>query len=435
MKSITVREFEPIVCNPDYKEDYPYLEEERFRKLEQFIRSGQENVSAETDILQFLKIGFRRNVGDTITASNFVGVIQVQDGTQVEILPKISLSEADENFAKTKKIFCQMLRCLKDFEGRAISDAQLQVGRMNLYETFIHMYVSSVDGLVKEGLRSSYIPVEENRNTFKGKLLVNKQIRHNLVHQERFFVSFEEYSLNRPANRIIKATLQKLKRLSHSMDNMREISRLLGCFADVNPSTNYDADFKHVKMDRTTKRYIPLMQWSKVFLKGKSFTAFSGDVHGRAILFPMEKVFESFVAKRMKEQYEPLGCQVSAQDKEYYLFDEPRLFRLRPDIVITCSDGRQIILDTKWKRLSPNFRNYGISQADMYQMYAYAHKYQKKDGLLPEVWVLYPLNDDMKMEESISFTSHDGVHVHVYFIDVEHIHDSLADLAKRLEIC
>lgn len=434
MESITVREFEPIVCNPDYKDEYPYLEKAHFQKLEQFIRSYQENESEETDILQFLKIGFRRNVGDTITASNFVGVIQVENGAQVEILPKISLSEVDENFSQTKKIFCQMLRCLKDFEGRAISDAELQTGHMNLYEIFIHMYISAVDGLIKEGLRSSYISVEENRNAFKGKLMVNKQIYHNLIHRERFFMNYDEYSLNRPANRIIKATLQKLKRVSHSFDNVREISRLLGCFAEIEASTNYDADFKHVKMDRTTKKYIPLMRWSKVFLKGKSFTAFSGKVHGRAILFPMEKVFESFVAKRMKEQYEPLGCQVSAQDEAYYLFDEPKLFRLRPDIVISCHDQRQIILDTKWKRLKPNVRNYEISQADMYQMYAYAHKYQKKDQELPEVWVLYPLNDEMKMKESISFQSHDGVHVHVYFVDVEHMQDSLTDLAKRLKI-
>lgn len=33
---------------------------------------------------------------------------------------------------------------------------------------------------------------------------------------------------------------------------------------------------------------------------------------------------------------------------------------------------RTVILDTKWKSLVDNERvNYGISQADMYQMYAY----------------------------------------------------------------
>ena len=43
-------------------------------------------------------------------------------------------------------------------------------------------------------------------------------------------------------------------------------------------------------------------------------------------------------------------------------------FALRPDIVIR-KDNRTVILDTKWKYLYKNERNnYGISQADMYQM-------------------------------------------------------------------
>ena len=35
-----------------------------------------------------------------------------------------------------------------------------------------------------------------------------------------------------------------------------------------------------------------------------------------------------------------------------------------------------IILDIKWKNLINNkYKNFGISQADMYQMYAYSKKY------------------------------------------------------------
>lgn len=35
-----------------------------------------------------------------------------------------------------------------------------------------------------------------------------------------------------------------------------------------------------------------------------------------------------------------------------------------------------IILDIKWKNLINNkYKNFGISQADMYQMYVYAKKY------------------------------------------------------------
>ena len=40
----------------------------------------------------------------------------------------------------------------------------------------------------------------------------------------------------------------------------------------------------------------------------------------------------------------------------------------------------ELIIDTKWKLLTGNEdENYGISQADMYQMYAYAHKFKCND--------------------------------------------------------
>ena len=186
-------------------------------------------------------------------------------------------------------------------------------------------------------------------------------------------------------------------------------------------------------MDRTMISYGHLVEWSRVFLKGESFTAFSGNANARAILFPMEKVFEAYVAKRMKALYEPSGWQVSAQDQGKYLFDTPKRFHLRPDVVVTRNDGSKVILDTKWKRLTPEMRsNYGISQADMYQMYAYAHKYGESGVKLPDVWVLYPLNDEMRNQKPLSFESEDGVHIHIDFIDLEHADASLMALKEKL---
>ncbi len=326
-----------------------------------------------------------------------------------------------------------MLRSLKEFSGKYISGADLQTERMPLFEFFIHMYLVSVWQLVKQGLKSSYIHEKANSRYFKGKLLVGQNIRQNLVHPERIFMSFDEYNLNRPANRIIKATLLKLKRMSAGASNVREIAQLLSYFSEIEASLHYEADFAKVSLDRTCRAYESILRWSKVFLTGESFTTFSGNTYGWALLFPMEKVFESYVAKKMKQCYEPMGWQVSAQDQGKYLFDTPKKFRLRPDIVITDENGRQVILDTKWKRLKPNERiNYGISQADMYQMYAYAHKYQKSNAPLPEVWVLYPLNDDMRNQEPIVFQSYDGVQIHIFLLDLEHMEESLLQLRKNL---
>ncbi|MDD6267836.1 MAG: restriction endonuclease, partial [Clostridium sp.] len=118
-----------------------------------------------------------------------------------------------------------------------------------------------------------------------------------------------------------------------------------------------------------------------------------------------------------------------SQDKGHYLFVEPkRQFALRPDIVLEL-DGRTVIMDTKWKSLVDNERiNYGISQADMYQMYAYSKKYKTS-----EIWLLYPVNDDMRDHTDIRFDSGDGTTVNVFFVDVANIEDSLRLLKMKLE--
>jgi 5-methylcytosine-specific restriction enzyme subunit McrC len=64
-------------------------------------------------------------------------------------------------------------------------------------------------------------------------------------------------------------------------------------------------------------------------------------------------------------------------------------------------------MDTKWKLLSNNVRNYGISQSDMYQMYAYSKKYNAK-----KIVLLYPQPDNLS-EKEISFHSDDGVNVEI----------------------
>ena len=58
-------------------------------------------------------------------------------------------------------------------------------------------------------------------------------------------------------------------------------------------------------------------------------------------------------------------------------------------------------MDTKWKKLIDNEnKNYGISQADMYQMYAYSKFYDATD-----IWLLYPMNDAMRGHEDIIYIS------------------------------
>ncbi|WP_370632751.1 hypothetical protein [Halobacillus sp. Nhm2S1] len=66
----------------------------------------------------------------------------------------------------------------------------------------------------------------------------------------------------------------------------------------------------------------------------------------------------------------------------------------------------------------------------MYQMYAYSKKYNT-----PEIWLLYPLTDEMD-SGYISFYSNKNEDietiVRVFFVDVSNIEESLEVLKEKL---
>ncbi len=429
-----IREFEFITCNPEYEGDpvpnIHYISKDRFKELDTFIRRQNDN-DEEANSLDFFRSFIKKGIGDVIQAKNYVGLVQLGSGFQVQILPKIDMGGETDAKHPIQRVFIDMLRSLKDFPCKVFSYSNLRIEDMNIFEIFINMYIQQVSELTRRGLKSSYLRIEDNKNIFKGKLIISEQIKKNIAHNERFYLAFDEYSQNRPENRIIKSTLLKLQKISNSSNNVKTIRQLLTYFDMVEFSINHDKDFSRVVIDRNTKDYEDVISWSKVFLMNKSFSSFSGDNKAMALLFPMEKLFEAFVAKHLSKVFSEAGYDVSTQDTGKYLFTEDKrdVFSIRPDIVITDKRGFKIIMDTKWKRLdnSPE-NNYRISQADMYQMFAYSKKYNAKN-----IWLIYPLVDSLCDHPPIEFKDEEETLVSLFFINILNIEAELKKLLEKVE--
>lgn len=442
---LEVREFDKITVDVLEAHGWP---PEVFTELKAFVREYTSDERGE-DASSFFRIGYQRGLGTYIRVNNYVGLIQLRSGQQIQILPKIDFSgEKDEDKTQTKKVFLRMLRSVRKLPGKLSGAAHLDVAHMTIYEIFIRLYVQAVGELLRKGLKSAYLRQEANLPFYKGKLVFSEHIKRNAAHQERFYVAFDEYHRNRAENRLIKSTLLKLQRVTGSAKTDQMIRQQLGFFEDVEPSDNYHKDFSRIVLDRSTREYETLLEWSRVFLFDEGFTTFSGAHRARALLFPMEKLFEAYVAKHLKRVLDRTGWRVTAQDRGTYLFDDDpqrQLFALRPDIVLRSNDERTIVLDTKWKRLVNQPRkNYGISQADMYQMYVYAKKYHA-----PEVWLLYPQTETLREPEDFNvaenrqgrlpsfrskFNGAVDVTVRVFFVDVANIDASLTRLRSLLGI-
>lgn len=400
---------------------YQALPKKTFDALEAFILADKGD--AATEAVELLSLSARRSVGKVITARNYVGLITMTDGTVIEILPKISGEDISEG--ETRRIFLEMLKSLRDVTFKKFNVSNLHTERMNIFEIFIKMFLDEVTVLTKQGLKSAYTAIEANERFCRGKLLTSQNIKHNLVTKERFYVSYDDYNINRPENRLIKTTLRFLLNTSNDTQNRLHAMRLLSFFEGVEYSVSCDGDFSKCFLDRSMSHYERTLSWCRVFLKGNSFTAFAGQHVAVALLFPMEKVFESFVAAKFRK-YIPSEVNLKLQDATYSLFDSPnRTFALRPDIVLE-SEGHKVVLDTKWKLLSDTARNCGISQSDMYQMYAYGKKYEAKRVIL-----LYP-NSEKVSKTDIGYVSNDNVKVDVYFIDLRDADKSISNLLVNI---
>ena len=401
---------------------YTTLPASTFSALENFIL---QNNDGDNEALEIMGLSSRKGIGKIITATNYVGVIAMTDGTSIEILPKVYSSDT-YTYEKAKKLLIDMLKTLKDTTYKSFQTTNVSAEKMNIFEIFIRMYIDEIFFIVKRGLKCNYETVQSNENVYKGKMLFSKQIKHNFIHKEKSYVEYDVFNVNRAENKLIKATLQYLYKTSSSIKNKNDIKTLLHSFTEVEASLNYQSDFSKVVSDRNMKDYTFAMLWSKVFLSGKSFTSFSGSEIAVALLFPMETLFESYIAVQLKRLLNNSDYTVSAQDKTHHLFENPTKFLMKPDIVIK-NDSNVFVMDTKWKLLSEAKANYGISQADMYQMYAYQKKYNAQN-----VTLLYPMTDKVDDKKVIEYSSLDGAVVRAKFVDLFNVKESLSAILNDI---
>lgn len=404
---------------------YTSLPQDTFDALENFILT---NNAYNSDALDIMGISARKGVGRIITAKNYVGIITMEDGTSIEILPKIYSKEAVTE-AKVKRLLIDMLKTLRNAPFKNLQNTNVNIEKLNVFEIFIRMFIDEVFYIVKRGLKCDYETRQSNGNVFKGKMIFSGQIKYNYAHQERCFVEYDEFNTNRAENKIIKAALNYLYKTTSSSRNKADIKTLLSAFNEIDESKDYKSDFGKIIPDRKTTDYQTALLWSKVFLMGKSFTSFAGSEVAFALLFPMETLFESFIATKLKKALSGTGYTLSAQDRTYHLFDMPKKFLMKPDIVIKNKElHKSFVMDTKWKILSDAKANYGISQADMYQMYAYQKKYKSES-----VTLLYPLTEKVEQSKDIEFLSDDGVLIKVRFVDLFNFNPSLDTIIQGVK--
>ncbi|MFM7199235.1 MAG: McrC family protein [Myxococcota bacterium] len=353
-------------------------------------------------------------------ATQWVGVIQLPQ-LLIEILPKLDaaprgkvagqktmsaastpdLASEDEVASvpeplkpahRAQRNLLYMLAVAGDVPLRPQDVARLDHQASALSETLAALFA---DRLLKEMLRGparDYQAREENLRTLKGKLKLGLQVRHNAGHMERFFCEYEAFTDDIPLNRVFRAVCRLLLGMVRQSGTQDLLRRCLLMLDDVRDVRDPRALLPHITLTRQLERFAELFSFARLFLEHHAPLPGAGDARCFSLMFDMNMVFEGFIAGLLRSRVVPRlpGVLLDAQSlrTRRHLLETPTgtpVLRLKPDLVLKHRLGALLIIDTKWKRLTAGRHRSGVGRDDLYQLYAYATRYEARHSIL-----LYP---------------------------------------------
>lgn len=450
MKNYTIKEYTKIkkseISSYQETENTLFLEKKLFQKLEIFVKNFLENEKNQITQSQIFQIHQQQaNQKNTkifelgyqyILVKNYVGVIFVENDFFLEILPKIyKPSHPDFQAEKVRQQTLKMFVEIKKIPFATLQNNttffntnQKNVFYPHFLEYFISLFLQELQTILHKGLRYVSQPKTENLDFFQGKLILQEHLRHNFLYKNRFFVEFDDFTQDNLPNQTLKTTLLALKNISQNSQNLLQIQYFITQLSEISIFEAEKWQEKKEILEKSYKNniffgyYDKLLQFCDFFLS-KSVPSYFANIQntciagGMVFLWNMEQLFEQYVAQVFKKKVENENLKngnqnlvLKIQDKKYFLAKNTakntQIFALKPDMVLyeqvfeidDFVEKPTKIWDTKWKLLDKSKENFGISQEDMYQMYAYSKKYN-----ISEICLVYPAQADFTEDFYLQF--------------------------------
>ena len=380
----TIREYGHVAASGDARgTDFVPVGRVAFERLKALAVKTADN---EKPLLRFASSQGQ----ETLQVLNYVGVLGIDQSTQLEILPKTSTDPALAS--DSRALLWQMLNVVTNVAAQENNESTLSTLPNSWLESLTTLVLRKVSLLIRRGIKRDYVRREEHSAFLKGQLQVAKQMRARPGTEHRFHISYDQYLPDRAENRLLKSTLIRLNKWASALDNKRLCREFLFALDEIPESRDIEGDLRDWRNDRGMAHYQPLLPWVRLILSHQSPVFSSGAFQGISLLFPMEKLFEDYVFKLLSTTLSQ-GYRLHTQAASQHLLTHKGagLFKLKPDGLVSKNGRHHAVLDTKWKlldeRLGGARDKYQLSQTDFYQMFAYGRKYLDGDG---ELFLIYP---------------------------------------------
>lgn len=317
---------------------------------------------------------------------NYVGIIETPCGTRIEILPKHV--EGAESEAPSRRLLRRMISAALDLPARDVGLADLERFDAPVSEWVIGRFLEELDRLVQRGVRFDYVRVESEERFLRGQLDTVRQIRQGPGRDHLFRLRQDVFVADRAENRLLRLAIDQVAKATRDPAHWRRAQELRHLFQEVPASAAVSDDFERWQDGRLMAHYQAVRPWCEMVLHRQMPLAVAGTWRGISMLFPMERLFERYVARWLHGALHT-GAELTTQAASRFLcqHDGSAIFQLKPDLLV-ANAGQRWLLDTKWKLLTGQRTDkYGLSQGDFYQLFAYAHRYV---GGLGDMYLIFP---------------------------------------------
>jgi len=340
----------------------------------------------------------------------YTGVIKYENVT-VQVLPKIFESP---HYCKEETIVASNAHLLwwLSFSNKIHvpkSSSTWDLFELNLPDILIFFFASLARDELIFNKHQTYVEQEESLLTIRGRINFNRYaINYYLANPHIVPCLFSSLEINNLFNQIVKFTSKKLFHHTENPDIKKLLSEIMWILDDVEDIFLSEADCDKVKIPPLNVNMKIIIDYCRLFLSGLTIKTSEDNLEIFAFLLPMEKLFEDFIYGFIKEKFEFRENVLTVSSKGYYgnefekwLATEKtneklkNVFAIMPDIYIKRTNG-DLILDTKYKKIytreeagESERRKSGASIDDVYQMIAYAIKYN-----INNIHLLYPEKAD-----------------------------------------
>lgn len=367
--------------------------------------NGNDKIESQR-FLQFI------HKSNELKSNKYVGVIHYQ-GAKINLLPKIFFDpdknytdDTEEQINEINQIHNHILWWLSYCRKIKFPNYQASLGsaKSDFFEVLIYLFSKYTRELLNSSIYQQYEEVNRELSFIKGRLNINEYISENLSKGKwhKLNCTYDAFVFDNEFNRIIKYVTTLLFNVTSNQDNKKNLREILFILDEVSDERATAEQCSRISFNPMFGEFETVRDYCQLFLTNCVSFDYKNDLKLFAFLLPMEYVFEDFIFGFIDKELENVTAK--AQRSDTYL-DEDKAFNLKPDLWLK-TDHKSLIADTKYKIVYSDEKDpkKGISQNDLYQMLAYAVRFE-----VNEIILFYPNTIKQGQEEGTELTIKDAL--------------------------